>query len=255
MGKLDGKVAIVTGGGTGIGLNIAIDFAKAGADVVVTSRKLVNLEKAVKEIEALGKRPLAIATDVRFKDQVQNMVKRTIDELGKVDILVNNAGINIRCVLPEMTGEMWDGMIDTNLKGVFLCTQAVAPYMMKQKYGKIINMASMAGRGWNHPGTSCYSASKAGVIELTRCYARELGSYNINVNAIAPGYVLTDINIVGRTPEEVEAAKERSRKAAVIGRTGTTQDIAPLVLFLASDDSSYITGQTIPIDGGRTDRM
>jgi len=216
---------------------------------------MANLEKVTEEIKAWGRRSLPIATDVRVKEQVQNMVKQAIDEFGKIDILVNNSGIVRRAVLLDMTEEVWDDVLNTNLKSVYLCTQAVAKYMMEQRYGKIINMASMSGRGWNYPSLAGYAASKAGVIELTKCYAKELGSYGINVNAIAPGLIQTTIYLAGRTPEQVEQFLEDNRKATVLGKLGTTQDIANLALFLASDDSSFISGQTIPIDGGRTDRM
>ena len=145
--------------------------------------------------------------------------------------------------------------MDTNLKSVFLCTQAIVGHMMERKYGKIINIASINGRGWNMPGLSNYSAAKAGVIELTKCYAKELGPYGINVNAIAPGLIRTDIYVRGRTPEQIKEFEERNIKAAVLGRLGEAEDIARLALYLASEDSSFISGQTIPIDGGRTDRM
>ena len=154
--SLNGKVVLVTGARQGLGKSISLGMAEAGADLVICDRVTDDgkLAETAKEIEALGKRALAISADVRLKDQVQNVMKRTADEFGTIDILVNNSGINIRCMLPEMTEEIWDSMIDTNVMGVFLYTQVVAPYMMKQKYGKIINMASMAGRGWNAPGTS-----------------------------------------------------------------------------------------------------
>jgi len=253
MGKLDHRVAIITGGGTGIGRSIALEFAKEGADVVVGSRNLANLEKVTEEIKALGRRSLAVVTDVSIPEQVDNLVKQTIDKFSRVDILVNNAGTIFKATLLEMTEQVWDDVLDTNLKGVFLCTQAVARQMMKQKYGKIINIASIAGRGVSYPGMSSYCASKAGVIELTKCYARELGPYGINVNAIAPGMIVTDI--LRREAENVEQFIEDRKKLAVLGRIGTTQDVANLALFLASKDSSFISGQAIPIDGGRTDRM
>lgn len=255
MGRLDNKTALITGGGTGIGRNIALEFAKEGADVVVSSRNLANLDKVANEIKAMGRRSLAIAADVRVKKQVQNMVKRTIDELGRIDILVNNAAVLLRAELLDVTEKLWDDILDTNLKSVFLCTQAVAKYMIEQRYGKIINMSSVSGRGQNYPGLATYCASKAGIIELTKCYAKQLGPCGINVNAIAPGFVKTAMSTVGRTPEQAEQMSEYHRNAAVLGKLGTTQDIANLALFLASEDSSFISGQTIPVDGGRTDRM
>jgi len=255
MGKLDKRVAVITGGGTGLGRAIALEFAKEGADVVVTSRNLANLEKVTEEVRALGRRSLAIATDVRSKEQIQNMAKKAIDEFGRIDILVNNSGITRRATLQDMTEETWDEVLDTNLKSVFLCTQAVAKYMVEQKYGKIVNMASIAGRGWNYPTLAAYCASKAGVSELTKVYAKELGPYGINVNAIAPGLIRTDIYVRGRTPEQVKEFEKQNIKTAILGRLGEPEDIAKLALFLASEDSSFMTGQTVPIDGGRTDRM
>ncbi len=255
MGKLSRKVAIVTGGGTGIGQSIALEFAKEGADVVVCSRNMASLEKAVEEIKALGRRSLAIAVDVSVKKQVQNMVKRTVDEFGRIDILVNNAGVLRRALLIDTSEEDWDIVIATDLKGVFLCTQAVAKQMIEQKYGKIINVSSICGRGGALPRLSSYSAAKAGVIQLTKSAALELSPYGININAIAPGAVITPITYFQRTPEQVEQFVENTKKLSVLGRIGITQDIANLALFLASDDSSFICGETIAIDGGRKDRM
>lgn len=255
MKKLIQKTAIITGGGTGIGRAIAVEFANAGANVVIASRNLANLEKVVEEIRALGGHAFAVATDVRVPSQVDNLINRTVKEFERIDILVNNVGKTRRAVLQEMTEEEWDDVLDSNLKSVFLCTQRVAKLMINQKYGKIINMSSVAGRGVNYPGTSNYAAAKAGVIELTKCYAKELGPYGVNVNAIAPGLIPTPTYYIVRTQEEVEQFIQSNLKGTILHRAGTPGEVAKLALFLASDDSSYITGQTITIDGGRTDRM
>jgi len=256
MGKLDERVAIVTGGGTGIGQAIALEFAKEGADVVVSSRNMANLEKVAGEIKALGRRSLAVAADVGVKKQVQNMVQQTVDKFGRIDVLVNNAGMLRIATFLGMSEEDWDDVIDINLKGVFLCTQAVAKHMIEQKYGKIINISSICGRGGALGDGPSYSASKAGVIQLTQCAAFELGAYGINVNCIAPGLILTPMaHSTQETAEEFEQFIEERKSQAVLGRIGDPQDIAKTALFLASEDSSFISGQTIPVDGGRTNRM
>ncbi len=256
MGKLDQRVAIVTGGGTGIGRSIALALAKEGADVVVCSRKMANLEKVAEEVKALGRRSLAIAADVSVKKQVQNMVKQTVDEFGRIDILVNNAGILRIATILETTEQDWGEVIDINLKGVFLCTQAVAKQMMAQKYGKIINISSICGRGGALGDGPSYCVSKAGVIQLTQNAAFELGPYGINVNCIAPGLILTPMaRSTQKTAEEFEQFLEERKKAAVLDRLGNPEDIARVALFLASEAASFISGQTIPVDGGRTNRM
>ena len=256
MGKLNNKVAIVTGGGTGIGRTIALKFATEGADVVICSRNIANLDKVSKEIESLGRRSLAIAADISVKQQVEKMVKQTVDNFGQIDILVNNAGIVHVINLLDTSEEIWDETINTNLKGTFLCIQAVARYMIKKKYGKIINISSTAGRGSALDDGPSYCASKAGVIQLTQNAAFELGPYGINVNCIAPGLILTPmVRSAMKTEEEFEAFLEGRKSAAVLGRLGEPEDIANVAVFLASEDSSFISGQTVPVDGGRTNRM
>ena len=255
MSSLEKTVAIVTGGSTGIGRSIALEFAKEGASVVICGRRKTNLEKVAEEINALGKCSLAVAADVSVKSQVQGMVKQTVDSFGSIDILVNNAGIIHAAPLVEVTETEWDEVIDINLKGVFLCMQAVAPYMMNQKHGKIINISSICGRGGALNDGAPYCASKAGVILLTQVAAWELGQYNINVNNIAPGLVLTPMAGQGKTKEEFAQFLEERKKGTVLHRVGNPEDIARTAVFLASEDSSFISGQTVPVDGGRTNRM
>jgi len=256
MGKLDKKVAIITGGGTGIGRTISLMFANEGAKVAVGSRNITSLAEVVKEIKLLRRQSIAIATDVSIKQQVENMVDQTMHEFGRIDILVNNAGILRATGIMDTSEEVWDEVMDINLKGVFLCTQAVAKYMIKQQDGTIINIASISGRGGGLDDGPSYCASKAGVIQLTQNAAFELGPYGINVNCIAPGLIITPMVYGGgRTREEVQAYLEGRKSATVLGRLGEPKDIAKVALFLASEDSSFISGQTIPVDGGRTNRM
>jgi len=253
--KLEGKISIITGGGTGLGKAMALEFANAGADVVVCSRNKDNIEKARDEIMALGRRSLAIVTDVCVKEQVANMVKKVIDEFGRIDILVNNAGTTRLTPILDLTEDIWDLILDTNLKGLFLCTQAVAKHMVKQKYGKIINISSTAALGAIELGQAAYVTSKFGVVGFTKASAREFGPYGINVNAIAPGLIPTDLTYASRTPEQVKQFIEVRKTAAVLGRVGTPEDIAHLALFLASDDASWISAETIASNGGRTNLM
>jgi len=256
VGKLNNKVAIVTGGRTGIGRAISLTFAREGAQVVICSRNIANHQEVCKEIQRVGQRSLAIATDIGIKQQVENMVEQTVHEFGRIDILVNNAGIVHTTSIMNTSEEVWDEVMDINLKGVFLCTQAVAKYMIKQQDGKIINIASIAGRGGSLDDGPSYCTAKAGVIQLTKNAAFDLGPYGINVNCIAPGLIMTPMveNSIG-TGEESQRYMEGRKSATVLGRLGVPEDIAKVALFLASEDSSFISGQTIPADGGRTNRM
>lgn len=248
MGKLDQRVALVTGGARGIGKQIALTFAREGADIAVGD--LVEAEAVAREIRALGRKALAVKGDVSKKVDVEHLVRATLAHFRKIDILVNNAGISRRATFLEMTEEDWDAVLTVNLKGVFLCTQAAAKHMSKQKYGKIINIGSIYGLNTIVSGQSNYAVSKAGVIQLTKFCALELGPYGINVNAIAPGMVVTEMLHTQRSPEEVERRLEKRSKRTALGRVGHPQDIANIALFLASEDSSLITGQVIVSDGG-----
>ncbi|MBA7689576.1 3-oxoacyl-[acyl-carrier-protein] reductase FabG [subsurface metagenome] len=253
--KLGGKKAIVTGGGTGIGKAIALEFAGAGADIAICGRNVQNIEKVRDEIIALGRDSMAVSMDVRVKEDVDNMVQQVVDEFGRIDILVNNAGTNRPTPVLDLTEDTWNLILDTNLKGLFFCTQAVARHMIKQKSGKIINISSTASMGANEPGQAAYAASKTGVNAFTKACAREFGPYGINVNAIAPGRIPTPLIYASRTPEQVEKLLETGKSAAVLGRLGTVEEIAHLALFLASDDSAFITAEIIACNGGRTNLM
>jgi NAD(P)-dependent dehydrogenase (short-subunit alcohol dehydrogenase family) len=260
--SLQGKVAIITGGGTGIGRSTALEFAKVGADVVVASRTLANLEKVAAEVKALGRRALAVRTDVSQKADVDNMVTETMDAFGKIDILVNNAslgsgigedgtGLGHRDPpwLIDIPEDNWDPIIAVNLKGVYLCCAAVGRVMVAQKQGTIINISSRAGAsGAARP----YSAAKAGVNRLTGGLARELGPYNIRVNGIAPSYTRTEVGAMQR-PSEVAAYDTPETVARYpLGRISEPIDIACAALFFASDAANGITGQVLNVDCGTT---
>jgi 3-oxoacyl-[acyl-carrier protein] reductase len=243
--NLEGKAALVTGASRGIGREIALELARQGANVAVNfSGSEAKANEVVDEIKALGREAFAVKCDVSNADAVAEMVKGTIDNFGKLDILVNNAGITRDNLLMRMKEEEWDDVININLKGVFLCTKAVTRQMMKQRVGRIINIASIVGVSGN-PGQANYVAAKAGVIGLTKTTAKELASRNITVNAIAPGFITTDMT--DKLPEEVKADM---LKQIPLARLGEPKDIAKMTAFLASDDSAYMTGQTLHIDGG-----
>lgn len=245
MMDLNGKVALITGGSRGIGKAIAIKLASYKANIVInyTSNKEHAL-KVKEEIESYGVKSIVIKCDVSKSDEVNNMIEEVVKEFGQIDILVNNAGITRDGLLMRMKEEDFDSVIDINLKGVFNCTKSATKYMMKKRYGKIINISSVVGLIGN-AGQANYCASKAGVIGLTKSSARELASRNINVNAIAPGFIDTDMTSVLN-----ENLKETMSKNIPQNRFGSPEDVANLVLFLACDMSSYITGQIINVDGG-----
>jgi 3-oxoacyl-[acyl-carrier protein] reductase len=242
---LQGKVALVTGSGRGIGRAIATKLAAQGAKVVVNYQK--NAEAAgevVSVIEAAGGAALAIQADVSKLDQAQALVKAAVDTYGRLDILVNNAGTTRDNLIALMKEEDWDVVLSTNLKSVWNVCKAATRTMMKQRYGHIVNITSVSGLA-GQGGQTNYSASKAGVIGLTKALAKELGPRNITVNAVAPGFVPTDL-----TADLPADLREGMLKFTPLGRFGTVEDIANAVAFLASDEAGYITGQTLSVDGG-----
>jgi len=242
--RLEGKVALITGGARGIGRAIALTFAKAGAHIVVADVNLEIAQKTALEIEGLGRKALALEIDVTKYDLVEAGINKILDKMGKVDILVNNAGITKDNLVLRMSQAEWDAVINVNLKGTFNCIKAVSKPMVKQKSGRIISIASIIGLVGN-PGQANYAASKAGITALTKTIAKELASRNINANAVAPGFIQTEMT--AKLPENI---KMKMLEAIPLAKLGTPQDVANLCLFLASDESSYITGQTITIDGG-----
>jgi NAD(P)-dependent dehydrogenase (short-subunit alcohol dehydrogenase family) len=244
---LANKVAIVTGGGRGLGKGIALGFADVGADVVLCARTAAEIEAVAAEIRGRGKRALALPTDTRYSDQVKNMVDKAIAEFGKVDVLVNNAGGSFGVPFLQMSENAWDAIIRENLNSVFLCTKAVVEGMATQKAGSIINIASLAGQV-PFPNFAPYGAAKAGVINLTQTLAVELGPYNIRVNAILPAYVENEY-LSQRHREEPEL-RQRRLGMIPLGRFGGPEDIAAAAIYLASDASSFVTGATILFSGG-----
>lgn len=245
MGKLVGKTAVVTGASRGIGRAIALQLASEGANVVVNfSGSEQKAQQVVSEIEQLGAKAIAVQANVSDSDSVQNLMSAAVEQFGSIDVLVNNAGITRDNLIMRMKEDEWDEVINTNLKGVFLCTKAVTRQMMKQRSGRIINISSIVGVMGN-AGQANYVAAKAGVIGLTKTTARELASRNILVNAIAPGFITTEM-----TDELPEDIKSSMLNQIPLAKLGQPEDIAKAVVFLASDDSSYMTGQTLHIDGG-----
>ena len=246
--KLEGKLAIVTGagrGGRGIGRSVALALAGEGADVVITSFTEANAEAVAQEVrEKTGRRAVAIQGDVAKAEDVERLFSETMKQFGRVDILVNNAGITRDGLILRMSEQDWDAVLDSNLKGAFLCCKAAARVMLKQKSGKMVNVSSVVGIAGN-AGQANYSASKGGMNALTKTLAKELGSRGITVNAVAPGFIETAM-----TDSLPEDNREQMKKQVPLGRLGSPDDVARAVLFLSTDDSAYITGQILTVDGG-----
>ena len=243
---LDGKVALVTGGSMGIGTAISLDLGRNGADVALTFRKHEEEAKAVVEkIKAMGRRAKEYKIDISDFAAVQNLVKEVLNEFGRLDILVNNAGMNWDGVVWKMSEEQWDAVINVDLKGTFNFVRAIAPLFKEQNSGKIINITSINGLRGKF-GQTNYSAAKAGAIGLTKAVARELGKFNVNVNAVAPGMIETEM--YKDLPEEF---KKKAAEEAVLNRIGLPEEVAHLVTFLASEKARHITGEVIKVDGGQ----
>jgi len=242
--ELSGKVALVTGAAQGIGKAIALLLAKNGAGVVVSDINLEKAQETANEIQGMGRRSFAIKVNVADLKDVERMVEAIVEQFGRIDILVNNAGITRDRLILRMTEEDWDAVLNVNLKGTFNCTKAAIRHMSKQKSGKIVSIASVSGEMGN-PGQANYAASKAGVIGFTKTIAREFAGRGINVNAIAPGYIQTPM-----TDAVPEKAKEELKRMIPMERLGQPEDVAQAVLFLVSENSSYITGQVLNVNGG-----
>lgn len=245
---LSGKVAIVTGASRGLGQYFSRALAKAGADLVVTSRTLSSLTEFKQEIESIGRKALAVEVDVLSENDIEEMVQKAIGEYGKIDILVNNAGLNIRSPAADFSWEDWDTVVQTNLKGNFFCARAVGREMIKREYGRIINMGSCTCV-FGMEGITPYCASRGGVLMMTKALAAEWGKHGVTANVLAPGWFKTAQNAaLYEDPEWIKSVESR----IPLGRPGQPHDLDGTVVFLASDASAYVTGQIILVDGGFT---
>ena len=245
MGSMSGKTAVVTGGSRGIGRAICLELARRGANVVFSyAGNTAAAEKTLEELKALGVEARAVQGNVADPAAAKTLIDTAVKELGGIHILVNNAGITRDGLAMAMKEEDFDAVIETNLKGAFLCMKAAIRPMMKARYGRIVNMSSVVALRGN-PGQVNYCASKAGLIGMTKSLAKEMGARGITVNAVAPGYISTDM-----TAALPDAAKEAMLATVPVGRAGTPEDVAAAVAFLASEEAGYITGQVLSVDGG-----
>ena len=244
MTELKGRVALVTGASQGIGRACALTLAQAGAAVAATARNEEKLAAVVQEVTAAGGQASAFRMDVANEEEVKNAIKAAISQFGKIDILVNNAGVTRDTLVMRMKRADWDAVLQTNLTGAYLCSQQVVGSMLKQRWGRIINITSVVGQS-GQAGQANYAASKAGLIGLTMSLARELGSRNITVNAVAPGFIET-----GMTEGLPADLKETMLKNIPLGRYGTDREVANAVRFLASEEAAYITGHVLDVNGG-----
>lgn len=255
--RLKDKIALVTGSSRGIGKATALLFAREGANVIVnyvSNRK--EAEDVSQEIRNMGRKSIAVKADVSNREEVRCMVKQIIDVFGRIDILVNNAAIICKPTnILNATKEEWERLLNVNLLGAYFCVQEVAPYMIRQKYGKIVNISSNAALGTTFSAHVAYDASKAAIVNLTKRLAFELGPYGITVNSVAPGMTKTEMIGVGRNEEEIRKLIEDRAKTTSLRRLAEPYEIANVVLFLSSDESSYVTGQVIVVDGGRFDYL
>jgi len=245
MFDLSGKVALVTGGSRGIGASISRHLAQQGAAVAINYiQSAEQAEALVNEITSAGGKAIAVQGDVRLPEDTERIAQATVDAFGRLDILVNNAGFNRDTLILRMSLQDWDEVMDLNLRAVFLCTKAVLRQMMKQRWGRIINIGSVSGLAGN-AGQANYAAAKSGLIGFTRAVAREMGSRNVTSNLVAPGLVITELTKDIR-PEIVAGVKQR----LLIDRNGTPEDVAAMIVYLASEEAGYVTGQVISVDGG-----
>ncbi len=247
MMRLKDKAAVVTGGGRGVGRAVCIALAREGANVVVNyATRVEPAEEVVSEIQKMGSKAVAVRGNVANKKDCDGIIKAAVDHLGKIDILVNNAGISRPAMLHKMTEEQWDEVVDTHLKGAFLCTQAAAQYFKEQQYGRIINVTSVAGIVGT-TGQINYASAKGGLVAFTKSCARELAKFGVNANVVSLGIVFTDMT---QKLQEDPKLKEIYLRRILLNRYAEPEDVAPAFVFLASDEARYITGQVLCVDGG-----
>jgi 3-oxoacyl-[acyl-carrier protein] reductase len=245
--RLEGRKAVVTGGGRGVGRSVSLAFGREGADLVINYvRNEAAAQEVVSELKEMGRDAVAVKADVASKEDAERLIGACLDRFGRIDILVNNAGISKPAMLQKMTEEQWDEVVDIHLKGAFLCTQAASHRFMEQNYGKIINVTSVAGIVGT-TGQINYATAKGGLISFTKSCARELARYHVTANVISLGIVVTDMT---RKLQEDPKLREIYMRRILLNRYAEPQDIAPAFVFLASDESNYITGQLLCVDGG-----